>query len=124
MLVLLLESLRQGTEVDTPRDVRATALSNKSSSHILSLSLLKTRGETECFESSPKVQEEKLKVQTVPPRPGAVPCDPHTGTNDFPVTNMLLSAGIQRRGQEERGGSAYPRHKLLICFDYLIELTG
>lgn len=73
---LAIGSLRQGTEVDTPGDVRAPTLTNKSSSHILSLSLLVTRGETECFESSPKVQEEKLKVQTVPPRPGAVPCDP------------------------------------------------
>lgn len=36
MLVLLFQSLRQGIEVDTPGDVRATTLSNKSSSHILS----------------------------------------------------------------------------------------
>lgn len=36
MLVLLFQSLRQGTEVDTPGDMRATTLSNKSSSHILS----------------------------------------------------------------------------------------
>lgn len=33
-------------------------------------------GVKQCFESSPKIQEEKLKVQTVPPCPSAVPCDP------------------------------------------------
>lgn len=83
-IVLLFECLRQGVEGETSGDRRAkTSLKQKQLTHrpgkwkwILSLSLLLTRGETECFESSPKIQEGKLKVQTVPPCPSAVTGDP------------------------------------------------
>lgn len=53
-----------------------------------------TRSETECFEGLHNVQEEKLKFQTVPPHPSAVPHDLKWEPTTFQAANMLLSDGI------------------------------
>lgn len=43
------------------------------------------------------------------------------GDNDFPVTGMLFSAGIQKRGQD--GGREMPMPATsYLSFDYLVQM--
>lgn len=99
MLVLLFQSLRQGMEVDTPGDVSYDSLEQKQLTHLVRVFW----GETECFESSPKVQGEKLKVQTVPPCAGAVPPDltrePMTSQELICCSLLKDRGGVRKRGE-------------------------